>query len=151
MRSEGVTFPAPRPRSSTSLRSYTSVCQPAFRRSEAAKRPDIEPPITIARREDEEPFVLVIAKLLSVFPHFGEIRQAHQHDPEQRRSSDHQKRSSRPSGYLHELAEKPTGKRSRHVECGGSDGPCVPDLARIDPSLYDRHEPREQDPAHRQA
>src|SRR5580704_295227 len=43
-------MPAPRPTSSTGERSYTSTSQPTRRRNAALNRPDIEPPMMIARR-----------------------------------------------------------------------------------------------------
>ena len=43
-------MPAPRPTSSTPERSYTSQSQPIWRRKAAVNRPDIEPPMMMARR-----------------------------------------------------------------------------------------------------
>jgi hypothetical protein len=47
-----VVIPAPRPTSSTGERSNMSTYQPIRRRKAAANRPDIEPPMTTARRSD---------------------------------------------------------------------------------------------------
>src|SRR4051812_24196392 len=72
-RSSGcVVIPAPRPTNSTVERSYTSTSHPSRRRNAALKRPDIEPPMMMARRRGRVlEFALAIALAVSERPQAG--------------------------------------------------------------------------------